>query len=147
LTKGKIWHVDEERVLRDLVNAGLSINEICDSMGKTRASIKSKLHDLGLSIKKLSSEEVASDISAFLEANEELPSIKETLQFQYAVRRALEQPGLPKSEIMRLQALMRSAKDYVKLYAEFVNYKTLEVKLEELSREMKKQVKPGEPGT
>jgi hypothetical protein len=46
--RGKSWSVEEERLLRQLVEEGKSFDEISRIMGKSRLSIKGKIFNLGL---------------------------------------------------------------------------------------------------
>jgi hypothetical protein len=46
--RGKSWSVEEERQLRQLVEAGKYVDEISKIMGKSRLSIKGKLFNSGL---------------------------------------------------------------------------------------------------
>jgi len=48
--RGKAWSIDEERLLRQLVQEGKGTEEISQVMGKTRLSIKGKLNNLRLSL-------------------------------------------------------------------------------------------------
>jgi hypothetical protein len=47
--RGKEWSDDEVRQLSQFLLEGKSLNEISAIMGKTRVSVKAKLHNLGLS--------------------------------------------------------------------------------------------------
>lgn len=49
--RGKPWSIDEERLLRQLVEEGRGIDAISQAMGKTRTAIKGKLNNLGLNLK------------------------------------------------------------------------------------------------
>jgi hypothetical protein len=48
--RGKPWSIDEERHLRQLIEAGNGIDKISQVMGKTRVSVRSKMYHLGLSV-------------------------------------------------------------------------------------------------
>ena len=48
--RGKAWSIDEERLLRRLVQEGRGTQEISQIMGKTRVSVKAKLSNLCLSV-------------------------------------------------------------------------------------------------
>ena len=48
--RGKAWSIDEERLLRQLVQEGRGTLEISQIMGKTRVSVKAKLSNLCLSV-------------------------------------------------------------------------------------------------
>ena len=48
--RGKQWSVEEERQLRELINKGVSVDEIAQIMCKTRLSIRGKMNNLGLTV-------------------------------------------------------------------------------------------------
>jgi hypothetical protein len=48
--RGKPWSIDDERLLRQLVEEGRGIDGISQVMGKTRTAIKGKLNNLGLGL-------------------------------------------------------------------------------------------------
>jgi len=48
--RGKLWSIEQERQLRELLKAGAGIAEISKVMGKTLVSVRSKTYHLGLSV-------------------------------------------------------------------------------------------------
>ena len=62
---------------------------------------------------------------------EELPSVEEALKKLSAALTALETPGLDKSEVMRLRAIIQGAKVYKELLADYMDYRGLEAELME----------------
>ena len=48
--RGKLWSIEQERQLRELVAEGACVAEISRVMGKTRVSVRSKMYHLGLSV-------------------------------------------------------------------------------------------------
>jgi hypothetical protein len=143
VTKGKLWSVEEVRMLCDLVNAGFGLDEICLALSKTRDSVKSKMGDLGLHLVKVVSgvDGGAGGVSLPLELADDLPSIEAKLRVVDAASRALEQPGLATSEVLRLRALMNGALEYTKAFALFAGYKKLEVEVAALRRELEEKKK------
>jgi hypothetical protein len=141
LLKGKSWSVAEVRMLRDLVVAELGLDEVCDSLDRSRDSVKSKMNELGLRFSKVAS---GGGEAGGLELADDLPSLMDKLRVHDAAARALEQPGLPVSEVLRLRTIMRAAFDYGKMYADFVNYRGLELQVAELRRELAGQKKVGD---
>lgn len=135
MTKGKSWSVDDERRLRALVAENKSVNEISEIMGKSRNSIKSKIRVLGLKTQR-NPGMLSSGVSLPLELQDELPSIEEKLRVHDAAERALMQPGLSCTEISRLNSIMDGARAYEKMFANFVNYRRIEVEVLELRREL-----------
>jgi hypothetical protein len=99
--------IDEERLLRRLVEEGKGANRISEVMGKTRISVRAKMYSLGLSVKEATAEfcrpvaaavavvsspepiadtalvenlDGAEDVAAELETNRPLPSIEQKLR-------------------------------------------------------------------
>jgi len=48
--RGKIWSIEEEKQLRELVLQGLGLTQIAQVMGKKRLSVKAKIYNLSLSL-------------------------------------------------------------------------------------------------
>jgi hypothetical protein len=81
MTKGKPWEINEERQLRQLVDEGKNIDEVCKLMVKTRDSVLSKIYNLGLKIQQKEKEEDKRPhtprlLSSSFKLPVELPSIK-----------------------------------------------------------------------
>jgi hypothetical protein len=146
LVHGKVWSVDEEATLRGLVGEGLSTDEISEAMDKSRGSIKAKVFDLKLHVARRSSSVCEGGVvAAPFELFDDLPSIKEKMQVHDAAMRALEVPGLSKSEVLRLRTIMQGAEAYGRMFASFVNYKKLEVEVAALRRELEEQKRRNTP--
>lgn len=162
--RGKSWSIDEERLLRQLVEEGKSFNDISKIMGKSRVSVKNKLYNLELSLKdnthqqngavsslsSLSSkaaiinvaptvDPVNDEVALELKATRPLPSIEEKLRVLDAATQALEQPGLRAAEVLRLRTIIQAVKVYQPLYAEFVHYRVLEDEVVELRKQFAAQ--------
>ena len=164
--RGKAWSIDEERLLRRLVQEGKGTQEISQIMGKSRVSVKAKLSNLCLSVvvatalkgavatatassPKPTVESPSVPVAesamvaavvvgdvAVLKSNEPLPSIEAKLRTLDAASRALEQPGLRPTEISRLRNIIESVKVYEQLFAKYVNYRALEAEVVELRRQL-----------
>lgn len=65
-----------------------------------------------------------------------LPSIEEKLRVLDAALRALEKPGLSRTEISRLRTIILGVKEYQKAFAEFVNYQAHEAQIVELRKHL-----------
>ena len=128
--KGKPWTVEEEKQLREMVQAGKRIREIAVFFGKSRGSINQKLKRLGLKV-------VVQQIPQTTTSND-LPSIEEALEKLNRALTALETPGLDQSETLRLRSIIQGVKTYKELFADYVNYRALEAKVEELIRELER---------
>ena len=153
--RGKPWSIDEERHLRQLVEEGKGFSDISQVMGKSRVSVKNKLYNLGLSLKdnpqlqipitvsspsSLSSKVPIPDpvpcaapvseneVALEMKAIGPLPSVEEKLRVLDAALVALERPGLRAAEVSRLHNIIQGVKVYQQLFADFVNYRTWNLK-------------------
>ncbi len=59
----------------------------------------------------------------------ELPSIEEALKTLAAALVALDSPGLARTEVLRLRAIIMGTKIYKELLADYINYRRLEAEL------------------
>jgi hypothetical protein len=164
--RGKPWSIEEERELRELINKGVSVDEIAQIMCKTRLSIRGKMNNLGLTVvvaaarqhrvattTTTSTAQVVNDapivdpapasyqgnidlFAAQLERDKPLPSVKDKLRVLDAALVALERPGLSIAETTRLNKIILGVKVYQQLFADFVKYQTLESEVLELRRQL-----------
>lgn len=132
--KGKPWTVEEEKQLREMVQAGKRINEIAAFFGKSRGAVTEKIKRLGLKVV------VVRQIPHTTTFND-LPSIEEALVKLNNALTALETPGLDQAETLRLRSIIQGVKTYKELFADYVNYRGLEVKVEELIQELERSGK------
>ena len=72
---------------------------------------------------------------------EEMPTIEEALLKLAAAMKALENPKLSKTDVMRLKAFIHTFKIYQKLLAEYMDYRRVERKLIVLDEKYEKLVK------
>jgi hypothetical protein len=139
MTKGKPWDINEERQLRQLVEEGKSVDEICKLMVKTRDAVLSKVYNLGLKIQQKEKEEDKRPraprlLSSSFQKPAELPSVEEALKTLTAALKALEQSGLDQAEVLRLRSIISGVKIYKEIFADYFNYCELEERLVELER-------------
>ena len=132
--KGKPWSVEDEKKLRDWVTSGVSVDALVFSFDGqyTKDAIYKKIERLGLEVVDEEKKNISTTTS--LEMPAELPSVEETLLKLSAALKALEKPGLDKSEVLRLRGIIAGAKVYKELLADYMNYRGLEAKLLELKR-------------
>jgi len=128
--KGKPWTVDEEKQLREMVQASKRISEIAAFFGKSQGSIKKKMKRLGLEVVVLQIQRTTT--------SKDLPSIEDVLKMLHEALVALKTEGLDQSETLRLRSIIQGVKTYKELFADYVNYRALEVKVEELIRELER---------
>ena len=133
--KGKPWDINEERQLRQLVEEGKDVDEICRVMVKTRDAVLSKMYGLGLKQQKEEDNgRVQRRLSSSFQLPEELPSVEESLKKLSAALKALETPGLDQAETLRLRSIISGVKVYKEIFADYLNYRELEDRLVELER-------------
>ncbi|MCW4048066.1 MAG: hypothetical protein NWE99_11000 [Candidatus Bathyarchaeota archaeon] len=126
MPRGKPWTVDEEKQLRDLINAGYDANEIANVMGKDAHAVYEKAKRLGLKVIMRKKQRV---ITSALELPADLPSVEEQLKVLAAAVKALQTAGLDKTEVMRLANIIRGVEVYIARFAEYVDYRGLEREL------------------
>jgi len=140
MPKGKPWNVKEERQLQKLRTEGKTVAEIAKLMNKSPDAVKQKLRRLGLKVVTLENQGVTTTSSELI-LPEDLPSVEEALLKLAAAMKALEKPGLSKTEIMRLRTLIQTSGIYQKRFAEYVNYRRIEQKLIETDEWFKERAK------
>jgi hypothetical protein len=161
--RGKPWSIEEERHLRQLIKEGKGFSEVAQIMGKSRVSIKNKLYNLGLTLKDNTQPQMAlvvssspspstklsiaapslpADVSTITESSLELkstgplPSVEQKLRVLDAALVALERPNLAAVEISRLHEIIQGVKVYQPLFADYVNYRSLESEVLELRKQL-----------
>jgi hypothetical protein len=112
--KGKPWSVEQTRQLVELRTNGKTVAEISNLMGKSVDAIKQKLRRLGLKVVTIKNDEGSTTSSGELILPEDLPSIEMTLLKLAAAMKALEDPKLTKTDVMRLRTLIQTSTIYQK---------------------------------
>ncbi len=113
--------------LRELRENGKTVAEIALLMDKSADAVKQKLRRLGLKVVTLENTEESTTSELILP--EDLPSIEMTLLKLAAAMKAIEDPKLTKTDIMRLRTLIQTSTIYQKRFAEYVGYRQIERKL------------------
>jgi hypothetical protein len=138
VTKGKPWPPEDEKLLRNYFDFTKDLRVISFNFdGKySEDAIRYKLIRLGLLKEEVGQLKNNAPTSSKLEFDlpEELPSVEETLKTLAAALKAMDTPGLGKSEVLRLHGIIAAAKIYKELLADYVNYRGLEAELLELRR-------------
>jgi hypothetical protein len=137
LTKGKPWPVEDERKLKDWFTSGttdLGVLALSFDGKYSDNAIYQKLLDLGMIKKEEETGKKCSSSSSFLELPDELPSVEEALKTLAAALKALDVPGLERSEVLRLRGIISGAKIYKELLADYINYRGIEAELLELRK-------------
>jgi hypothetical protein len=122
--KGKPWTVAEEKQLREMVQAKKSLVVMSEFFGKSPESVKQKIRRLGLKV-------VVRQIVHTTTSNE-LPSVEEALKTLNYALEMLKTSGLDQSETLRLRSLIQGVKIYMEKFADYLDYRGLEIRLIEL---------------
>jgi len=146
MVRGKPWSVDEERALRELVLAGKSVPEIAGLLGKSRNGVENKMYGLNLRLKKhknrcapASSPERSVFSSEKLIAPSELPNVEEAVRLLAAALLKSAEPGLSMEEIRRLQVVADLAVRYKKVFADYMDYRGIEKRVEDIEKRLEAQ--------
>jgi hypothetical protein len=134
MTKGKPWPTEDEKNLKDWYQSGTTdLRVLAFSLdGRyTEEAIRQKLIKLGL-MKEQQQSAANCCCSSDLELPEEMPSVEEALKILCAALKALETPGLAKSEVLRLRSIISGIKTYKELFVDYLDYRGLEQRLIEL---------------
>jgi hypothetical protein len=131
MPKGKPWTREEEKKLRQLVKSHSDIEKMAAKMGKTTGSVKQKIIRLGL--EEEGPPKSSSPSSSKLQLPRQLPSVEQALKTLTAALKALEDSQLSKTDILRLRSLIQGTKIYKELLADYINYRGLEIRLDELT--------------
>jgi hypothetical protein len=125
MTRALPWTVEEEAQLKKLVEAKTPLDVIASTLGRQPPAILVKCQRLGLPV---SGQVTATAIP--LPA--ELPSVEETLKKLAGALEAASAPGLSKVEVQRLQAVATLARAYKEILADYLNYREIEAKLNDM---------------
>ena len=128
MPKGKPWTVEEEKWLRDLIEAGETVDTIASKLGKSPQAVMKKIGRLGLKV--VVSKRYRTTTSLSMPGD--LPSVEETLKILAAALKASAQPALDKVEVQRLQVVATLARAYKDLLVDYINYRQIEAKLIEM---------------
>ena len=128
--KGKLWTIEEEQKLRELIQAGENANLIAAKLGKTQNGIYEKAKRLGLRV--VITKPRRKLITSELELPPELPSVEEALRILAGALQAAAKPDLNNVEVQRLQTTATLARTYRDLLADYIDYRGIEAKLVEL---------------
>jgi hypothetical protein len=123
---GKKWSAQQEAELKALVDADAEIEEVAAKLQKTPGAIIVKCQRLGLPLK------ARGYVKSQISLPRELPSVEEALRMLAGALRAAVKPGLDRVEVQRLQAVAAIAKTYKELLADYINYREVEIKLNEM---------------
>jgi hypothetical protein len=137
MTKGNPWPVDDEKNLKTWFTSGTTdLRVLAFSFeGKyTEEAIRQKLIKLGLTV------EPQAPTSGYrftdFEMPQDMPSMEEALKAMCLALKALEKPGIEKSEVLRLRSIISGIKIYKELLLDYANYRGIEAQMLEMKKEI-----------
>ena len=125
MTKGKPWSVDEEATLKALADANTPIDIMAAKLKRKPDAVYVKCIRLGLTKRPVS-------LVSSVPLPKELPSVEETLKKLAAAFETACTPGLDRVEVQRLQVVATLSKTYNELLADYLNYRGIETKLNDM---------------
>jgi hypothetical protein len=155
--RGRQWSVEEERLLRQLVEDGRSLDDISKVMGKSVLCVKGKLFNSGLNKLRVATSlggavatttttpapetSVSGTVTVggiALKLREQLSTIEENLRLLDATNALLTDPAatLNRDAVFRLRTAILGAKTYHELYVKYVDIRRLEDEVLELRRQL-----------
>ena len=141
MAKGKPWTPEQEKKLRELVEAKTPLASIAVQLGFSENGVRKKCERLGLE------EDGAMGLrtSSSIVLPKELFSVEEALKMLAGALRAGCEPGLDKVEVQRLQVVSTMARAYIEKFAEYVDYRRIEKELVELTKKYEELAKKEPP--
>jgi hypothetical protein len=138
MPKQSRWTREQEELLIILTEKGCSISEISKKVGKSYASVASKMQRLGISVTDNNKEKKSGQLLAStLKLPDNLPSIEDQLRVLAGVIDELQAPGLARHEVMRLRTVINGVRAYMEYFADYVGYREIEEQVEETIRELR----------
>ncbi len=108
MAKGKLWTVEDERQLRQLLIEKKPRRSIAKVLGKTLTSVRMKTSRLGLVVVDESEKNTPSTTTFDkLILPIELPSIEQELKTLVGALKGLEAPNLDKTDVLRLRGMLK----------------------------------------
>lgn len=128
--KGKPWTVEEERLLREMVQQKKAIAVMASTLGKSVESVRTKIKRLGLRV--VVARQIQGATTSSSGGSGELPTIEEALRSLNEALVGLKTAGLEQSETLRLRSIIQGIKTYKELLADYLDFRGLESRLFEL---------------
>ena len=131
MPKGKPWTKEQENQLKSLVSAGKSLKEIATVMKTSQGAVKKKMNRLGLEVVVCNEKTNGTTTTSFvLPIPDDLPSVEMQLRVLAGAIEKLQKDDLSKTDVMRLGRLIAGVGKYKELFADFVGYREIEVKVD-----------------
>lgn len=135
MPKGKPWSRQDEKRLREMVEAGASLQDLTKAFNRKKDAIRMKLSRLGLKVVVRRKPRKPRTTTSKLVPSGLLTHEKVLGVLAGAIKKAGE-PGLDKFEIMRLKVLVDAAKTYDSVLEKFERWVEFEAQLLEMAKEI-----------
>lgn len=140
MPKGKPWTKEDEDKLRGLTKSGSSLDDIARVLKKSKGAIKAKLQRMDLEVVVMTDKKSEVTTTSFdLPIPEDLPSIEMQLRVLAGAIEKLQKDDLNKTDVMRLGRLIAGVGKYKELFADYVGYREIELKVDYALEWMKKR--------
>jgi hypothetical protein len=140
MPRGKPWTVEEEKKLKELIDAGHPLSVCAEVLHRKPTAVSMKIKRLGLEVVVVADPR-ASTTTTKIELPKELPSVEEALKMLAGALERSCQPGLDKIEVRRLQAVATLARTYKDILADYLDYRGIEAELLELRQKYEELAK------
>jgi aspartate aminotransferase-like enzyme len=139
MPRGKPWTAEEEKQLKDLLDAGHPLSVVAERLHRKPTAVSMKIKRLGLEV--VVTESRRSTTTTEVKLPEELPSVEEALRMLAGALKRSCQPGLDKVEVQRLQVVATLARTYKDILADYLDYRRVEAELLELRQKYEELAK------
>jgi len=139
MPKGKPWTAEEEKQLKELLDAGHPLSVVAERLHRKPTAVSMKMKRLGLEV--VVTESRRSTTTTEVKLPEELPSVEEALRMLAGALERSCQPGLEKVEVQRLQVVATLARTYKDILVDYLDYRGVEAELFELRQKYEELAK------
>jgi hypothetical protein len=128
--KGKPWTIDEEKQLKELIEAKTPIDVIAVKLNRQPDAVLIKCKRLKLKLEVVVAKSyTTTTTTTSLVLPKELLSVEEALKILAGALKASCKSGLDKVEVQRLQVVATLARTYKDILADYMDYRGLEVEM------------------
>ena len=140
MPKGKPWTKGEEEKLKALAKSGSSYVDMARELKKSKGAIKAKLQRMDLEVVVMTDEKSVVTTTSFdLPIPDDLPSIEMQLRVLAGAIEKLQKDDLSKTDVLRLGRLISGVGKYKELFADYVGYREIELKVDYALEWMRKR--------
>jgi len=128
---GKPWTLEDEKRCKEMLEAGESLDAVCQELGRNKDAILVKAKRLGWKVPA-----GCTHTTTMLELPKELMDPEEALKILVAALNAAKEAGLDKIEVQRLMAIATLARTYNDLWKDYERLQEVEKSMAEIKRRL-----------